>query len=84
MGLLEQARAYRELGFVQDDWEAPVVENDLRVGGTFKTVMAAKDRSVQFDFTGTYTTVVPHERIEYTMSDGRKVSVEFENLGDTT
>ena len=29
--------------FASDDWEAPAAENDLRVGGKFKTTMAAKD-----------------------------------------
>jgi uncharacterized protein YndB with AHSA1/START domain len=41
--------------------------------------MQAKDGSVGFDLTGTYTTVVPHERISYTMDgdDARKVDVTF-------
>jgi uncharacterized protein YndB with AHSA1/START domain len=43
--------------FASDDWEAPTAENDLRVGGKFKTVMAAKDKSVSFDFAGMYTAV---------------------------
>jgi uncharacterized protein YndB with AHSA1/START domain len=30
-----------------------------------------------FDFEGTYTRVVPRERIEYRMSDGREVAVTF-------
>lgn len=63
--------------FASDDWEAPAAENDVRVGGTFKTVMAAKDKSAQFDFTGTYTAVEEHGLIEYIMEDGRKVKVEF-------
>lgn len=63
--------------FASDDWEAPAAENDLRVGGTFKTVMAAKDKSTSFDFTGTYTVVTPHERIEYDMDDGRHVTMRF-------
>ena len=29
--------------FASDDWEAPSAENDVREGGRFKTVMAAKD-----------------------------------------
>lgn len=74
--------------FASDDWEAPYVENDLRVGGKFKTVMAAKDKSSSFDFTGMYTVVEEHKLIEYDMdeapshkaSDGqgvRHVRVEF-------
>lgn len=63
--------------FASDDWEAPSAENDLKTGGTFKTVMAAKDGSASFDFTGTYTVVQEQARIEYTIDDGRHVIVEF-------
>jgi uncharacterized protein YndB with AHSA1/START domain len=68
--------------FASDDWEAPYSENDLRVGGKFVTKMAAKDGSVSFDFGGVYTKVIPNERIEYTMGDGRTVSVWFEEVGE--
>lgn len=64
--------------FASNDWEAPAAENDLRVGGRFKTVMAAKDKSSSFDFAGTYTVVKEHELIEYDMDDNRHVKVEFE------
>jgi uncharacterized protein YndB with AHSA1/START domain len=60
-----------------DDWEAPRAESDLREGGTFVTVMAAKDGSTSFDFGGVFTKVVPHERIEYRMGDGREVQIAF-------
>jgi uncharacterized protein YndB with AHSA1/START domain len=63
--------------FASDDWEASGAENDVRVGGKFKTVMAAKDKSTSFDFTGTYTNVVENKLIEYIMDDGRRVKVEF-------
>lgn len=66
--------------FASDDWEVPHAENDMRVGGKFKTVMAAKDKSAGFDFTGVYTTVKMHERIEYDIDDGRHVKVEFAQL----
>ena len=65
--------------FASDDWEAPVAENDLRVRGKFKTVMAAKDKSAAFDFTGTYTAVKENELIEYDMDHGRHVKVLFED-----
>lgn len=64
--------------FASEDWEAPAAQNDLQVGGKFVTTMAAKDRSVSFDFSGTYTTVDNQEKIEYTIDDGRKVSIKFE------
>ena len=40
-------------------------------------VMSAKDGSMSFDFTGSYTAVTPHERIEYTLDDGRQVQITF-------
>ncbi len=70
--------------FATDDWEAPHAENDLREGGKFMTRMSAKDGSVSFDFTGAYTTVVPYEKIEYTMDDGRTVSIVFEKIDEST
>lgn len=63
--------------FASNDWEARAMENDLRAGGKFKTVMGAKDKSASFDFTGTYSAVQQNKLIEYDMSDGRHVKVEF-------
>lgn len=64
--------------FASDDWEAPSAENDLRVGGRFKTTMASKDGKDSFDFEGRYDVVDELRLIEYTMSDGRHVKVQFE------
>lgn len=68
--------------FASDDWEAPAAENDIRVDGKFKTVMAAKNKSTSFDFTGKYTNVIENELIEYDLDDGRHVKVEFAGLPD--
>ncbi|HTH93276.1 MAG TPA: SRPBCC domain-containing protein [Candidatus Paceibacterota bacterium] len=68
--------------FASDDWEAPAATQDLKVGGEFTTTMAAKDGSTSFIFSGTYTEVVPHEKIAYTIPDGRKVEVLFEKISD--
>lgn len=67
-----------------DDWHTPAAEVDLRERGKFCSRMEAKDGSVGFDFEGTYTRVVEHELIEYAMSDGRAVTVEFESTGNST
>src|SRR2546423_201768 len=66
--------------FASEDWEAPSAENDVRVGGKFKTVMAAKDGSTSFDFAGTYTAVENKKLIEYNIIDGRHVKTEFLQL----
>jgi Activator of Hsp90 ATPase homolog 1-like protein len=40
--------------------------------------MAAKDNSMSFDFEGTYTNVIEFKLIEYTIVDGRRVKISFE------
>ena len=65
-----------------DDWHTTHSTVDLREGGAFLSRMEAKDGSAGFDFEGTYTRVVPHEAIEYRMSDGREVQVEFDERDD--
>ena len=67
-----------------DDWHAPYAENDLREGGKFKTTMASKDGKMSFDFEGVYTRVAKHERIEYSIVDGRKVKIIFITDGNKT
>ena len=59
-----------------DDWHTTQASVDLRVGGNFCSRMEAKDGSFGFDFAGTYTKIVPHERIEYAFGD-RAAVVEF-------
>lgn len=65
-----------------EDWHTPYAENDLKVGGKFKSTMAAKDGSMRFDFIGTYSDVKEKNLIAYTMEDGRKAKVIFEVQGD--
>lgn len=67
-----------------DDWHTPHAENDLRVGGKFLSRMEAKDGSFGFDFEGVYDEVVIHEKIAYSMSDGRTVETTFIKEGDQT
>lgn len=64
--------------FASDDWDAPRAANDLRAGGKFKTRMQSKDGKEGFDFEGVYNAVKENEIIEYTMTDGRHVKVQFE------
>jgi uncharacterized protein YndB with AHSA1/START domain len=61
-----------------DDWHTTAARVDLREGGAFSSRMEAKDGSVGFDFEGTYTEVVPQERLAYALGDGRAVVIDFE------
>lgn len=58
------------------DWHTPRATVDLRVGGQFSSRMEARDGSMGFDFTGTYTAVEPLRLIESRMGD-RMLRVEF-------
>lgn len=62
-----------------DDWHGPYADNDLRMDGTFKTTMAAKDGSFSFDLEGVYTKLDLHKYIAYTLTDGRNVEITFNN-----
>jgi len=63
-----------------DDWHTPKSTVDLRTGGKFSARMEARDGSMGFDFEGTYTNVIDKKLIEYSMDDGRTVSVRFEAI----
>lgn len=63
-----------------EDWHTTKAENDLRTGGTFNSRMEAKDKSEGFDFTGTYTNVIPFEKIQYKMEDNREVEINFQSI----
>ena len=64
-----------------EDWHTTKAENNLTVGGKFSYRMEAKDGSFGFDFWGIYDTVIEYKQLDYTLGDGRKVSVGFEFLG---
>jgi uncharacterized protein YndB with AHSA1/START domain len=67
-----------------DDWHTTKAENDLREGGKFSSRMEAKDGSFGFDFEGIYDKVENNKLIEYTLADGRKISITFTETGKQT
>ncbi|PGS48794.1 SRPBCC family protein [Bacillus sp. AFS041924] len=67
-----------------DDWHTPIAENDLRVGGEFRSRMEAKDGSFGFDFGGIYDQVEKYQVIAYTLGDGRKVNITFREKDNQT
>ncbi len=67
--------------FASEDWHCTRAKNDLFVGGRFVYTMAAKDASMSFDFSGTYTEVIIGKRIVNQLDDGRMMNVFFEALG---
>ncbi|WP_114792228.1 SRPBCC domain-containing protein [Niabella yanshanensis] len=67
-----------------DDWHCPEVENDLTAGGRFKFYMEKKDGSDGFEHTGVYDQVAPFEMIAYTLNDGRRAWIEFQQIDSNT
>jgi uncharacterized protein YndB with AHSA1/START domain len=64
-----------------DDWHTTQASVELREGGTFSSRMEAKDGSFGFDFAGTYTQIVLHERLAYSFGD-RTAQVVFQPGAD--
>lgn len=69
--------------FASDDWQCPSATSDLREGGMFSSRMEAKDGSGGFDFAGTFTKVIPEQRLEYAFGD-RTAIVTFEEQDGKT
>ncbi|MBV6641270.1 MAG: SRPBCC family protein [Cyclobacteriaceae bacterium] len=69
--------------FASPDWACPNATNDLKPGGKFSWRMEAKDGSMGFDFSGTYSEIYPYRLLKYTIEDGREVSVKFEESNGT-
>lgn len=70
--------------FASDDWCCPSATNDLKAGGKFTTRMESKDGKMGFDFEGIYDEVIDKQKIAYSLADGRKIEVLFEQQGNQT
>ncbi|MBN2733118.1 MAG: SRPBCC family protein [Balneolaceae bacterium] len=70
--------------YASDDWHCPHAENNLKVGGTYRARMEAKDGSMGFDFEATYDEIINHKKIAYTMTDRRRATTFFERIDDMT
>lgn len=70
--------------FAIPEWHCPKSTNDLRVGGKYSARMEAKDGSFGFDFEAIYDEVSEQKKLVYTLSDGRKVTTNFEHSGEST
>ena len=74
----------QQWNFAGEDWHCPSATNDLRVGGEFHYMMAARDGSFSFDFSGIYDVVDSNKLIVYHLGDSRVVEVVFETTENGT
>ena len=68
--------------FASDDWHTPYASSDFVIGGKSKIRMEAKDGSFGFDFGWTFDIIIPLKLVSYTMEDGRKCEVSFQETGE--
>jgi len=66
------------------DWHTTSAENDLAPGGRFLYVMALRDGSFHFDFSGTYDEVKINDFISYTLDNGRRTENTFTGINPVT
>ncbi|ULQ54133.1 SRPBCC family protein [Flavihumibacter fluvii] len=64
--------------FASEDWHAPAASSDFVIGGKSNIRMEAKDGSFGFDFGWTFDNIIPLKLVAYTMEDGRKAAVTFQ------
>lgn len=76
--------AIREWHTASPDWHTPRAVNNLKEGQTFSYRMESLDGTNGFDMEGQYTRIVQRNLIEYTMADGRQVSIAFEEKDGKT
>lgn len=69
--------------FAAADWHCPRAENDMKVGGTYKARMEAKDGSFGFDFVAVYSEIVEGKEFTHEFG-GRTATVRFDDLGGQT
>ncbi|MBS1730432.1 MAG: SRPBCC family protein [Bacteroidetes bacterium] len=69
--------------FADPGWHCPKAENDMRIGGSYKARMEAKDGSFGFDFEAVYTEITEGKHFTYEFGN-RLATVQFNDaLGKT-
>lgn len=69
--------------FADPSWHCLAAENDMRIGGTYKARMEAKDGSFGFDFESIFTEIKDYKLFTYEFGS-RTATVQFNDLGSQT
>ncbi len=69
--------------FADPSWHCPHAVNDMRIGGTYKARMEAKDGSFGFDFEAVYSEISEGQHFTYEFG-GRHSTVTFKSNGGST
>ncbi len=69
--------------FADPSWHCPSSENDMKIGGTYKARMEAKDGNFGFDFEAIYRDIQEGKEFSYEFG-GRTARVQFVDNGIDT
>lgn len=69
--------------FADPSWHCPSATNDMKIGGTYKARMEAKDGSFGFDFEAVYTAINMLKDFTYEFGN-RIATVDFKEIGEST
>lgn len=69
--------------FADPSWHCPSATNDMKIGGTYKARMEARDGSFGFDFEANYTSIEKNKSFTYEFG-GRIATVNFNPMGAET
>lgn len=69
--------------FAHPSWHCPSATNDMKIGGTYKARMEAKDGSYGFDFEAIYSAIEIGKSFSYQFG-GRTAIVQFNDNGTNT
>lgn len=69
--------------FADPSWHCPSAENDMKIGGTYKARMEAKDGSFGFDFEAIYTAIDSGKSFTYIFGE-RTATVYFNGIDNET
>jgi len=67
-----------------DHWETSDENNKIKEGEKFFSRKKSDNENAKLDLEGTYDKVIHEDTIAYTMRDGQRVKIKFEENGDTT
>jgi uncharacterized protein YndB with AHSA1/START domain len=73
-----EAQHITNWNFAHESWHCPRATLDFKVGGSFLYRMEAKDGSFGFDLNGVFTDIRVEAFFAFSLEDGRKVEVVFE------
>lgn len=68
--------------FASPEWHCPKADIDLQIWWELAITLAAKDGSMSFDLKWKYSDIQDEKYIAYTLEDGRKVTVWFEQASE--